>query len=481
VSGRESIGERRRWGGCASALWCALLTLAAGPRFAQASYEPQSCKNNRYSIEKELEEGQKAKAAVYQRLPVLPDTAPVSQYVSNLGMKLAAQAPGYKWPYEFHVVNEADINAFALPGGPVFVNLGTVQAAETEAQLAGAMAHEIAHVVERHATCNETRERKQQIGYGVAGVLAGILIPGGYGVLAETGANAAAGLGYLRMSRASETDADLLGTDILYDAGYDPRGLPQFFEIIQSKYGKGGAQWLSDHPNPGNRTEAVDKEIASLPHRDNAIKTSEGFTAIKAQIAGVHAYTPKEIANGAWRTPAGKQAEAAVIYQPVDTTASATWKELHDTGFSLEYPDNWQIYDGPGTATTVAPINGLQPGPHGESEVVYGAIVDTYSPIHGSDLATAANQLLGNLKAGNQGLLATGEFSDLTVKGQPARTVECAIARGAPDGQGEHDWLVALQRNDGSLTYVVFVAPEKEFAGMKPAFERMLGSFQLRQ
>ena len=174
---------------CIAIVVLALLA-AFAPRSARANYEPQTCKKNRYSIEKEVAEGQKAKAAVYQRLPILPDATPVVQYVQQMGMKLAAQAPGYKWPYEFHVVNESDINAFALPGGPVFVNLGTVQAAETEAQLAGAIAHEIAHVVQRHATCNETKERKQQIGYGIAGAVAGVLIPGGYGVLAETGANA---------------------------------------------------------------------------------------------------------------------------------------------------------------------------------------------------------------------------------------------------------------------------------------------------
>lgn len=458
-----------------------LLAVLFAPARALATYEAQPCQKNRYSIEKELAEGQKAKAAVYERVPVLPDATPVSQYVQRLGAKLAAQAPGYKWPYEFHVVNEADINAFALPGGPVFVNLGTIQAAETEAQLAGAMAHEIAHVVERHATCNETRERKQQIGYGIAGAIAGVLIPGGYGVLAETGANAAAGLGYLKMSRASETEADLLGTDILYDAGYDPRGLPQFFEIIQSRYGKGGTQWLNDHPNPGNRTEIVDKEIATLPYREHSVKTTDEFAAMKLEAGGMRPYTAKEIASGRWRSRSADHAESAAVYLPVDFTAAADWQPLKDIGFQLEYPSNWQVYDGPGTAVTVAPLNGMQPGAGGESAVVYGAIIDTYSPTKGSDLASAATQLLGNLRAGNTGLEANGEFADLKVGAQPARSVECTNPRGAPGGGAEHDWLVAMARADGTLSYLVFVAPEKDFAELKPAYQRLLDSFELRQ
>ena len=89
---------------------------------------------------------------ITRQLPVLPDSDPVSQYVQRLGAKLGEHAPGYKWPYNFHVVNVKDINAFALPGGPVFVNLGTVQAADNEAQLAGVMAHELSHVVQRHGT-----------------------------------------------------------------------------------------------------------------------------------------------------------------------------------------------------------------------------------------------------------------------------------------------------------------------------------------
>ena len=149
--------------------------------------------------------------------------------------------------------NEEDINAFALPGGAVFVNLGTIQAAETEAQLAGVMAHEISHVAQRHSTCNITKQRTPSLLAGLGQIAAGIALGGAAGAVVQQGIGLTAGLSFPAHVTRCEKQADLMGTDILYDAGYDPRALPQFFEVIQGKYGEGGSQFLSDHPNPGNR------------------------------------------------------------------------------------------------------------------------------------------------------------------------------------------------------------------------------------
>jgi len=130
-----------------------LLVFSPGALRAQTSTNLQPCSNN-VSPQQQIEIGKKAAAQVYQQMPVLPDSNEVTRYVQGLGQKLVAQAPGYRWPYNFHVVNVADINAFALPGGSIFVNLGTIQAADDEAQLAAVMAHEISHVVLQHSICN---------------------------------------------------------------------------------------------------------------------------------------------------------------------------------------------------------------------------------------------------------------------------------------------------------------------------------------
>jgi predicted Zn-dependent protease len=113
------------------------------------------------------------------------------------------------------------------------------------------------------------------------------------------------------MGRDAEKQADLEGVGILYNAGYDPRGMPQFFETIEAKTGKGGAQFLSDHPNPGNRTEYVNQEIATFPPRDRYVINTDQFRHIQKVVAGMRAYTSQQVADGAWKhkrpkTPIGQ-------------------------------------------------------------------------------------------------------------------------------------------------------------------------------
>ena len=141
---------------------------------------PPPCKNS-FTIEQEQTEGAKVAAEVFKQMPVLPDGSPISRYIQQLGAKLVAVTPGYRWPFNFHVVASEEINAFALPGGAMFVNLGTIQAAETETQLAGVMAHELSHVVMRHSTCNMTKQ--QSIGTWAALGQLGAAIALGNGAL----------------------------------------------------------------------------------------------------------------------------------------------------------------------------------------------------------------------------------------------------------------------------------------------------------
>ncbi|HUJ49413.1 MAG TPA: M48 family metalloprotease [Bryobacteraceae bacterium] len=264
------------------------------------------CKNN-FSTEQQIQLGDKAAQQVYKQMPVLPDSSPITQYVRQLGERLTAVAPGYRWPYNFHVANVAEVNAFALPGGTVFVNLGTIQAAESEAQLAGVMAHEISHVVLQHSVCNAEKQQRVGLLAGLGQIAAGVLLGGAAGDIAAQGIGLTAGLGFLKMSRAAERQADLEGAKIAYNAGFDPRGLPQFFQTIQAKYGAGGSQFMSDHPNPGNRSEYVDKEIATFPPRSNSITTSPEFERVKDQVIVMHAYTAKEVASGIWKRQSPNQ------------------------------------------------------------------------------------------------------------------------------------------------------------------------------
>ena len=466
--------------------WGLLVAFLVGTQQSYARVELAPCKNN-YTPEQQTQLGQKAVQQVYKEMPVLPDSSPVTQYIQQLGQKLTAQAPGYKWPYSFHVADVADINAFALPGGTIFVNLGTIQAAETEAQLAGVMAHEISHVVLQHSVCNAVKQQKVGLIAGLGQLAAGVVLGGAAGQLASEGIGMTAGLGFLKMSRGAEQQADLEGVGILYDAGYDPRGMAQFFETIQARYGKGGAQFMSDHPNPGNRTEYVDKEVASFVPRPNYITTSPAFTSLKQQVANMRAYTAKEVASGVWRTQGPNQTVSSGVNQltgeaagsgPVNMTAASGWKRFRGSGFTIDVPADWQGY-GDRSSAMFAPAGGIaRSADGGAGSVVYGMLTDRYQPQGRMTLETALDSLVSNIAQENQGLVP-GAHGDININGVAGHSVDCTNPSGN-NGRGEHDWIVAFSQRDGSLRYFVFVAPSANFEQMRPIFTQMLHTIELR-
>ncbi len=446
-----------------------------------ARVELRPCKNN-FSSEQQIQLGQKAAQQVYKQQPVLPDSSPETRYVQSLGQKLTAEAPGYHWPYNFHVVNVAEVNAFALPGGSVFVNLGTMQAAADEAQLAAVMAHEISHVVLQHSVCNAEKQQRVGLIAGVGQVAAGVLLGGGAGDLAKEGIGLSAGLGFLRMSRGAEEQADLLGVGILYDSGYDPHAMAQFFETLQQKYGKGSSQFLSDHPNPGNRSEYVNKEVASFVPRTNYVMNTPAFVQIHGEVEGMHAYTSKEVASGVWKTQRPNQTVGTGVNQlsgedaaggAVKPVSSGTSKTIRGAGFTVRIPDNWQQV-GNASSAMFAPSGGItRSAAGGAGNLVYGVLTDNYQPGQQTSIDTAFQGLASELTRDNPGLTA-GQVNTVTVGAATGRSVECDNPSGN-NGRGEHDWIVAFP-NSGSLRYFVFVAPTPDFAGMKPTFDAILRS-----
>jgi beta-barrel assembly-enhancing protease len=451
---------------------------------SQSSYgrvEIAPCKNN-YSPEQQIQLGQKAVQQVYAEMPVLPDSSPVTKYIQELGGKLVAQAPGYKWPYNFHVANMAEVNAFALPGGTIFVNLGTIQAATTEAQLAGVMAHEISHVVLQHSVCNAVKQQKVGLIAGLGQIAAGVILGGAAGTLAQQGIGMTAGLGFLKMSRGAEREADLLGVGILYDAGYDPRGMSQFFETIQAKYGAGGSQFMSDHPNPGNRSEYVDKEIASFVRKPSYVTTSPAFAGIQKQVTGMHAYTAKEVSSGAWKSQSPNQTVGVGVNQAVgetvDLNTTAEWKTFHGSGCSIDVPGNWQGY-GSEISAMFGPAGGVaRSAAGGAGGVIYGMLTDRYQPQGRLSISAALDALVAEITHDNTGLVPDSR-THATAGGGAGRSVECNNPSGN-NGKGEHDWIVAFQQRDGALRYFVFVAPTPDFEKMRPTFARMIETVRLQ-
>ncbi len=423
-------------------------------------------------------------------------------YVAQLGAHLTQHAPGLKWPYSFHVVASSDVNAFALPGGAIFVNLGTVQAAETEAQLAGVLAHETSHVVLRHATCNMKKQQTTSIMAGLGQLASGILLGNGAGgEVAQAIIGGGAGLYGLRMSRDDEKQADLLGTDILYNSGYDPRGLPQFFEIIQGKYGSGGAQILTDHPNPGNRSEYVNQEIETLPRLTNPMVTSAAFKRAHDLAMKEHTLTAQQIKDGVWKngnyaagaqgvpvsapaadsaTPGQYGANGPVALDRAQLGIGNRLTQYQGANFRIKFPSSWQVSDATKAGATLAPAGGF-----GTFGLVYGAVVGTVqtnSAIMDADsLANATTQLAQQLSQQNGGLQQVGAAQALKLGGQMANTLELR-GRSPLVENGttlpEKDWLVTIASQDGDLHYIVFVSPERDFAQMRPLFVSMMNTFQ---
>ncbi|MBV8551637.1 MAG: M48 family metalloprotease [Acidobacteriaceae bacterium] len=294
-----------------------------------------------------------------------------------------------------------------------------------------------------------------------------------------------AGLGFLKMSRAAERQADLEGVGILYDAGYDPHGLPQFFETIQAKYGSGGAQFLSDHPNPGNRTEYVDKEIATFVPRPNYVTTSVAFQRIKAQVADMHAYTARELSSGAWKTQSPNRPVNTGVNEAVSENAAApdvntasAWKEFRGSEFTLMIPVNWTGY-GNSLAAMFAPPGGFGRSPDGRAgNVIYGMLTDRYRSQQNLRDDAALDELIREITRDNPGV-QPGAQAAITVNGVHGRSLESENPS-ANNGRGEHDWVVAFPLRDGSLRYFVFVAPTPEFVQFRPTFQRILQSLRIQ-
>ncbi len=422
-----------------------------------------------FSQDEEIQLGKQNAAEVMKQMPVLPDSDPVVQYVQRLGARLADRAPGYKWPYNFHVVNVKEINAFALPGGPVFVNLGTIQAADNEAQLAGVMAHELSHVVQRHGTRAASKQMGAQLPLAILG---GLMGNGTLAKAAEMGVSFGVGSYFLKNSRRSESEADLLGTDIMYDTGYEPQQMAVFFTKLEKQMGPAANslinQFMSDHPNPGNRAEAVSAEVKTLTPRSYQADSAD-FKQIKTRVAGMKPLTSAEVA--AMQKPGGAATG--------DVTPSANVKVFQHNEYEISYPENWKVFGDSGSSVTIAPPGGVS-----QNAVAYGVIIANYQPEESRDLDKATHELLASLRQSNPDLRQIGNDEQIRVSGAAGKSVELIGSSPVKDAQGralqERDWVVTTQRRDGTVLYLVFISPDKEFGSMRPAFEGMVRSLRVK-
>jgi len=455
------------------------------------------------SRDQQKQVGFQAAAEVYKQMPVLPDSSPETLYIRQLGERLVATIPPENsWPFEFHVVAQKEINAFALPGGQMFVNIGTITAAANEAQLAGVMGHEMAHVYMQHSA---KQMQKAQLTQGLAGLAGAILGARGgtLGALGQAGVQIGAGMVMLKYSRSDEAQADQVGAMILYRAGYNPRALADFFKTLEAQGGT-GPQFLSDHPNPGNRELAINKEILPWP-RVKYRSDSAAFTKARRHASGVKAYSAEEIAQGSksgqWESlnktngAVLKVPPGMVVASPTQTASgsgtgsSVTLSDvtpsskfvLADLGpLKIVRPENWDVIapKEQGQSLTIAPRAGIVSNGVGYGVVING-VAQKDQPM---TIDQATEEIVRTLQSGSSDLRTVGTATDVEVAGVRGRAVNMQSTSPFPDARGqsqkERDRLVTLPRPDGSVVFMVFVAPESDYERLSPTFERMLQSVQ---
>jgi len=433
---------------------------------------------NSFSPQQDIELGRKAAQEVEQKMPMCNDPK-VDAYLTKLGHRLIdhLNTRGVEYPWEFHCVNDKAVNAFALPGGFVFINRGAIEAADNEAQLAAVMGHELAHVALRHGTNQATKAQYAQLGAGIMGA-AGSILGGVAGAAAAGAGQFTFGSVLLHYSRGAETQADVIGTQLLYDSGYDPRAMAAFFENLNasSQDGKAPPEFFSDHPNPDHRIERVDEEIRKLGGVPaGAEKDSAEFEAIKREVTALPP-TPKVKPS-----PAGAQRGAnapANVPKPDDPSMNVT--QFHYAKATLAYPENWKNYTKKNNVALI-PAGGVVDSGNGQGVLAWGmiaGIVHGRGTNSGGTLRDNTQKLIASLQKENDAMEVETGPAATNVDGRSA--LSTYLHNDSPTGGTEKDWLVTVAGPDG-LYYYVFVCPEPDYARFQDAFESILQSIQFRK
>lgn len=431
---------------------------------------------NKFPVSEDVKLGKDAAAEVRKTMPLLTEPT-VARYLSGLGSRLVAAVPPefrvQEFTYTFEVVNQVDINAFALPGGAMFVNRGMLEKVANEGGVVGVMAHEISHVLLRHGTAQVTKAQRFQIG-AIAGQVIGAVVGGTTGGLIAQGSQFGLGTYFLKFSREYEKQADLLGAQLMARAGWDPKEMAEVFKAIEQEGGGAGPQWMSDHPNPGNRYEYILQEAKALKVSGGGATTD--FQAVRAKLAAMApGYTAAQIAQmqktGA-QQPAAAPAPARTVVVP--PPASQTRAFAVD-GVRLAVPANWAQQTQMSSPTwapqgAVATVGSGAAFTHG---VQFGWVKAGSTAL---DRETAA--FIKGLSADNPQVRWSGRSAATTVSGSAALSSTLSNISEVT-GAAETLTLTTTLTGDGRLFFLIGVAPEADMPNYAAPIDRVRQSLQL--
>jgi Zn-dependent protease with chaperone function len=397
---------------------------------------------------------------------VLVTTRDATDYVSLLGNTIVANAPNEnKFPFTFKIVNDRAINAFALPGGPVYINRGAIEAADNEAQLAGIIGHEVAHVLLRHGMAMSIKAESAQ---GFLGVLGGVLGTNSSGKTAGAVGALGANSYLLHNSREAETQADLMGAQILYDNGYDPFAMALFFDKLAKDHQDSKTeQWFSDHPIPENRITKVSEESKKMgPALFNPRRDTEAFRRVKKLLIAMPDPVKPDTAKP---TPAISTGPLL----PAPAIPSTKVSDFQTTGLQLRFPENWRA-SVQGTNITIAPSGGV----NDKGNLGYGMIIDVFRPTTTGNLDQATAQLMDGLRMGNPDIKVVRAKIQAQLGGQPAQLNE--LSNTSPFGGPETDLVYSVLKPDGKLQFFVQVVPSRDLPQYQSTFRAVLDSVRFR-
>jgi beta-barrel assembly-enhancing protease len=444
-----------------------------------AAQSPVTAPKNKYSPADDVKLGQEAAQQVEKELPVMRDNE-INGYLNAIGRRLVENIPPeFRHPefrYGFTGVNLKEINAFALPGGPMYINRGMIEKAHNEGEVAGVMAHELSHVALRHGTAQQTKATPFAIGQ-IAGQIAGAIIGGRTGQVIAQGSQFGLGTYFMKFGREYEKQADILGSRIMAGGGYDPRDMANVFKTIEKESGPGGPQWMSDHPNPGNRYEYINQEAKNLRVSSNVRRNTPEFQQAQAHLRTLSpAPSSEDVArnrNAGRTTGGGGDVRPSNGNIPRPDTRYTQYTE--GNLFRVSVPSNWRELAS-NNSVTFAP-EGAYGTVGGQSVFTHGAEIGvTRNENH--DLQTATSELIQGLQQSNPRLSRPSGYERTSLGGRQALHTVLSNVSDATGGEERIDVTTSLL-SDGSLFYVLGVAPTNEFGSYTNAFRSVVKSIQL--
>lgn len=457
---------------------------------------------NLFSVQQDVDLGRQSAAEIEKQVPLLNDSR-TNTYLTRLVTRLANQATGTRYPYSIKAVNATDINAFALPGGPMYVYRGLITSARNEAELASVLAHEMSHVILRHGTEQASKAYLGQAGLSLLGGLVGkrgstsseiIQAVGGFGL------NAA----FLKFSRADEYEADALGAELMTRAGYNAEAMATMFAMLTAEQGRDPGKverFFSTHPPPADRQTRIRALAASLG--SGALQVVGNFAMIQSRLGGLAASASSTTAPAYTASPGTVVQPNERVTVSVPAPSVTVSRFTHSGGyFTVDYPDNWRTYQS-GLAVSIAPDGGVVELSSGQPNLLYGAIVNHYSPFEGADgrwrsslqrnytpfedrsrpprafLEDATDDLIRNVISANAYLSAvSGSVRSEVIDGAAGYSVLLS-GRSPVTGQNENVTLYTRALPDNHVIYMLCIAPAPDTAVMNQTCARMIRTLRV--